>query len=157
MSEWTVTDSNGTTHSISCAVKAFKGPVITVDGNDYRVKSSNAFVNVVDYVVDFPGANCHVVMVGKSIRLAVNGTYQEDGTAYEPVANVPAWIWVLVAVSAIGGWFFGGILCCVIGIAFSNLYILGSLEKNNKKVFGSFIIFLAIVAVWFGLQLALLA
>lgn len=65
MNSWTITDSNGTTHSIGRKAKSFGGPEITVDTNTYRVKSSNYFVNVVDYSVDFPGANCHVVMIGK--------------------------------------------------------------------------------------------
>lgn len=90
MNSWNVTDSNGMSHSISCKAKSFGGPEIKVDTNTYRVKSSNWFVNVVDYSVDFPGANCHVVMIGNKSRLAVNGTYQDDGSAYEPVTNVPA-------------------------------------------------------------------
>lgn len=156
MSAWTVTDSNGMTHNIECKVKAFSGPQIQVDTNTYRVKSSNWFVNLIDYTVDFPGANCHVVMIGKNARLAVNGTYQDDGSAYEPVTSIPAWLWVLVAISVIGGWFFGGILCCAIGAAFGTLYITAGLQKNNKKVIAAFIGFLVIAALFFGLQMMLL-
>lgn len=153
---WTVTDSNGTTHQLGIQVKSFGGPQITVDGNLYKVKSSNWFVNVIDYSVDFPGANCHIVMVGGKARLAVNGIYNEDGTAYEPISSVPAWIWVLVGLSIIGGWFFGGLLCAVIGVAFSSVYISASLQKKTGKVITMFIIFLVILLLFFGLQLLLI-
>ena len=147
---WTITDSNG------IQIKTFGGPQITVDGNLYRVKSSNWLVNVIDYSVDFPGANCHIVMIGGKARLVVNGTYNDDGTPYEPVASVPAWIWVLVGLSIIGGWFFGGLLCAAIGVAFSTVYISAALQKKTSKVITMFVIFLVIILLFFGLQLLLL-
>lgn len=150
---WTISDSNGMNHSISCKVKTFGGPEISVDTNTYRVKSSNWFVNLVDYAVDFPGANCHVVMIGGKSRLAVNGTYQDDGSRYEPVTSIPAWVWVLVAISVIGGWFFGGLLCLVIGAALSTVYISAALQKNTTKVIIAFVAFLVIAAVFFGLNM----
>lgn len=152
---WTITDSNGTTHNLECKVKAFSGPQITVDTNTYRVKSSNWFVNLIDYSVDFPGANCHIVMIGKKARLAVNGTYQDNGAPYEPVSGIPAWVWVLVALSVIGGWFFGGILCCAIGAALSTVYVAGALEKNTKKVILAFVAFVVIALIFLALNVAL--
>lgn len=153
---WTITDSNGMTHQLGIQIKTFGGPQITVDGNLYRVKSSNWLVNVIDYSVDFPGANCHIVMIGGKARLVVNGTYNDDGTPYEPVASVPAWIWVLVGLSIIGGWFFGGLLCAAIGVAFSTVYISAALQKKTSKVITMFVIFLVIILLFFGLQLLLL-
>ena len=153
---WTITDSNGITHQLGIQIKTFGGPQITVDGNLYRVKSSNWLVNVIDYSVDFPGANCHIVMIGGKARLVVNGTYNDDGTPYEPVASVPAWIWVLVGLSIIGGWFFGGLLCAAIGVAFSTVYISAALQKKTGKVITMFVIFLVIILLFFGLQLLLL-
>ncbi len=155
--QWTVTDSNGQSHNIGCKVKSWGGPEITVDSNTYRVKSSNWFVNVVDYTVDFPGANCHVVMIGNKMRLAVNGVYQDDNSEYIPVSSTPAWIWVLVAVSVIGGWFFGGLICALIGILLSTQYITAGIQKNTGKVVGLFVVFLVIAAVFFGLNLMLTA
>ncbi|MCI8947534.1 MAG: hypothetical protein HFI91_10850 [Lachnospiraceae bacterium] len=152
---WTISDSNGMNHSISCKVKAFGGPEISVDTNTYRVKSSNWFVNLVDYSVDFPGANCHVVMIGNKSRLVVNGTYQDDGSQYEPVTSIPVWIWVLVAISVIGGWFFGGLLCAVIGAALSSVYISAALQKNTTKVIIAFVGFLVVVGIFFALNMAL--
>lgn len=152
---WTISDSNGMSHTIRCKTKAFGGPEISVDTNTYRVKSSNWFINLVDYSVDFPGANCHVVMIGNKSRLAVNGTYQDDGSQYEPMTSIPAWVWVLVAISVIGGWFFGGLLCLVIGAALSTMYISASLQKNNTKVIIAFVGFLVIAAVFFVLNMLL--
>ena len=150
---WTITDGNGMKHELNIQVKTFGGPQIAVDGNIYRVKSSNWLVNVIDYSVDFPGANCHIVMIGGKARLAVNGTYNDDQTPYEPVSSVPAWVWVVVALSIVGGWFFGGIICAAIGCAFSTLYISAALQKNTGKVIGFFVVFLVIAAIFFGLNL----
>ena len=152
---WTITDGNGMKHELNIQVKTFGGPQITVDGNIYRVKSSNWLVNVIDYSVDFPGVNCHIVMIGGKARLAVNGTYNDDQTPYEPVSSVPAWVWVLVALSVVGGWFFGGIICAAIGCAFSTLYITSALQKNTGKVIVFFVVFLVIAAVFFGLNILL--
>lgn len=154
---WTITDGNGTTHELSCKVKTFGGPEITVDGNTYRVKSSNWLINLIDYSVDFPGVNCHIVMIGNKARLAVNGTYNDDQTPYEPVSSIPAWVWVLAGLSVIGGWFFGGVLFAVIGAAFSTLYVSAVLKKNNSKAIIFFVLFAVLCAIWFGVQLLLFA
>lgn len=152
---WTITDGNGMTHELSIKMKSFGGPQIQVDGNIYKVKSSNWFVNVIDYSVDFPGVNCHIVAIGNKIRLAVNGTYNDDQTPYEPINSVPAWVWVLVALSVVGGWFFGGIICAAIGVAFSTIYISAALQKNTGKIIGFFVGFLVITVLFFVLQMFL--
>ncbi len=152
---WTITDGNGMQHQIEYKVKTWGGAQITVDGNIYKVKSSNWFVNLIDYSIDFPGVNCHVIVIGKKVRLAVNGTYNDDGTAYEPIANIPAWIYVLVVLSVVGGWFFGGLICMAIGLLFSTVYISAALEKKTGKVITFFIIFVVICIVFLGLNLAL--
>lgn len=154
---WTVTDSNGQTHNLACKAKAFTGPHITVDSNTYRVKSSNWFVNLVDYSVDFPGANCHIVMIGNKMRLAVNGVYQDDGSAYEPMTSIPAWIWVLVALSVIGGYCCGGIIGIAVGAVFSTMYITNILKKNTTKVFICFGVFVVIAIILLFLQFQLVA
>lgn len=153
---WSITDSNGAPHSISCELKAFSGKVwITVDGNSYKVKSSSWWINLVDYAIDFPGANCHVVMVGKKARLAVNGTYQDDGSKYEPVAGIPAWVWVLVGISVVSGIFCGliGILAAV--LLTSLVYIPQALKKNYKGVIIGFVIYLVIIGLLFALAFSM--
>lgn len=149
---WTVNDSNGTSHTIER-----KGLKITIDGAVYKAKSSNWFVNVIDYQIQFPGIDCNLVVIGAKADLAVNGTYLGSGKAYEPIASIPALIWVLVAVSAIGGWFFGGILCMAIGIVFSTFYIQACLEKNMKKVWIMFAVFVVIAVAWGFASVALQA
>lgn len=152
---WTITDGNGITHELGIRFKTFGGLEITVDGNNYKVKSSNWFINLIDYSVDFPGANCHIVMVGNKTRLAVNGTYNDDGTAYEPVANIPAWVWVLVGLSVVGGFFVGSWVFAAIGAAFSTIYVSSVLQKKNSKAIIFFVIFAVICIAWAAAQVAL--
>lgn len=154
-STWMITDANGMTHELSCRIRSFGGPEITIDGNAYRVKSSNWLVNIVDYSVDFPGVNCHVVMIGNKSRLAVNGTYNDDGTAYESVTSLPSWIWVLVGFSVIGGLLFGGWPFAAIGIVFSTIYISSALEKKTSKAVIMFVVFAVLLVIWAGVQVAL--
>lgn len=154
-SAWTITDGNGMTHELSCKIKTFGGPEIMIDGNAYRVKSSSWLINMVDYSVDLPGVNCHVVMIGNKFRLAVNGTYNDDGTAYEPLTSIPSWIWVLVGLSVIGGLFFGGWIFVAIGIGFSTIYISSALAKKNSKAIIMFVVFAILCAIWAGVQMAL--
>ena len=58
--------------------------------------------------------------------------------------------------SAIGGWFFGGILCMAIGVGLSTIYIQGYLEKKMNKVWIAFGAFVVIAILFFILQLALI-
>lgn len=150
---WTITDGNGMTHQLEIRIKAFGGLQITVDGNAYKVKSSNWLINIVDYSVDFPGVNCHVVLIGNKARLAVNGTYNDDGTAYEPVSSIPAWVWVLVGLSVVGGLLVGGWIFAAIGAAFGAAYISSVLKKNTSKAIVLFVVFAVICAAWFGVQM----
>lgn len=155
MTSWEVTDSNGAVHTITCKVGG--KTKITVDGELYKVKSSNWFINIVDYEIDIPGANCHVVAIGKNIDLAVNGVYRSNGDAYEPVSNLPAWVWVLVALSVIGGFFCGGVLCMAIGCIFSTLYVQFAVKKQIKLTILMFAVFLFIAGIWAAALLWLIA
>lgn len=150
---WTITDGNGMTHELGIRFKTFGGLEIVVDGNKYKAKSSNWFINLIDYSVDFPGANCHIVMVGNKIRLAVNGTYNDDQTPYEPISSIPSWVYVLTGLSVVGGFFVGKWVFAAIGAAFSSLYITAALKKNNSKIIIFFIIFVVLCAIWYGVQL----
>lgn len=149
---WMVTDSNGISHTIER-----KGNKVTVDGAVYKVKSSNWFIQAIDYQILFPGINCNMVVIGNKADLAVNGTYLSSGRQYEPLGNIPAWIWVLVAVSVIGGWFFGGILCMAIGCALSVVYVQSYLERKMNKLWIAFGAFVVIAVLFFVLQLMFMA
>lgn len=152
--EWNVTDGMGNNHVIGLNVSGFGGMKVVVDQDTYKAKSSNWFIRVLDYQISLPGAECNLVVVGNKVRLAVNGTYVDDGQPYEPVANTPGWVWALVAISAIGGWFFAGLIGLFLGIAMSALYIKFALDKKTGAVIGLFVVFLVVLAALFGLALA---
>lgn len=152
--EWNVTDGTGNNHVIGINVSGFGGMKVVVDQDTYKAKSSNWFIRVLDYQISLPGAECNLVVVGNKVRLAVNGTYVDDGKPYEPVANTPGWVWALVAISAIGGWFFAGMIGLVLGLAMSALYIKFALDKKTGVVIGLFVAFLVVLAALFGLALA---
>lgn len=153
---WTITDSNGMTHELGIKPKTFGGFEITVDGNTYKAKSNNWIINLLDYSVDFPGANCHIVVINNKGRLAVNGTYNDDQTPYEPIASIPVWVYVLAGLSVVGGFLVGRWLFAVIGAAFSTLYVYAALKKNNAKIIILFVVFIVLCAIWFGVQLKFL-
>lgn len=156
--EWNVTDSMGTVHKIQCSMGGFGGNKVVVDNDSYKLKSSNWFIVVVDYQINLPGAVCNLVIVGNKIKLAVNGVYMDDGTPYEPVSNTPTWIWVLVAVSCVGGWFFAGLFGLAIGCFASMFAIRSALEKKTGLAIGlfagSFVFDILIFIIMMALQLS---
>lgn len=136
--EWTVTDSMGTVHKVECKMGGFGGNKIIVDNDTYKFKSSNFFIMLLDYRIDLPGVVCNVVIIGNKIRLAVNGVFLDDGTPYEPVSKAPTWVWVLVAVSCVGGWFLAGLIGMCIGIIFSIFVVQNALQKKTGLAIGLF-------------------
>ncbi|MCH5254317.1 MAG: hypothetical protein J1F41_05280 [Lachnospiraceae bacterium] len=152
---WTVTDADGVTHEIGCIVKSLNGPQVIVDGDQYSVQSVNTFINVVDYPVDLPGTECHVVMIGKKARLAVNGIYTDDETAYEPVSDIPAWIWGMVGISFVSGLFVGSLWGAAVGVIFGMGYITAALQKKNSKAILLFVLFVVLCIICFILRVIL--
>lgn len=128
---------DGRKHTIE--YKAGFGCKLIVDGEAHKIKSSNFFINVVDYLIKFGETECRLVVVGSRIDLAVNGTFLQSKKPYEPVANTPAWIWVLTGISTLGGMFMGGIICLLIGLMMSTMYVQFSLQKKTGAVIGCFI------------------
>lgn len=151
--EWNVTDGMGNNHVIALQVGGFGGMKVVVDQDTYKAKSSNWFLRVLDYQISLPGAECNLVVVGNKIRLAVNGTYVDDGKPYEPVANTPGWVWALVAISVVGGLVLTGVWGMCIGLLMSALYIKFSLDKKNGVVIALFVVCLVLLAALFGLLL----
>ena len=129
--EWNVTDSTGNSHKIECRMGGFGGNKVIIDNDSYKLKSSNWFIVVVDYQINLPGLTCNLVVIGNNMRLAVNGVFLDDGKPYEPVSNTPVWVWILVAVSCLGGWFFAGVIGMCIGIIMSVFTIKNAMEKKN--------------------------
>lgn len=153
--EWNVTDGLGNNHLVRFEVGGLGGMKVTVDQDTQKAKSTNSFIRVLDYQISLPGAMCNLVVVGNKIRLAVNGTYVEDGQPYEPVANIPAWVWALVAISVIGGWFFAGLIGICVGLVMSMLYIKMSLDKKTGAVIALFAAFLVLLLLLFMVVLLL--
>ena len=149
---WNVTDGNGVSHTIE-RKSGFTGNKIIVDGYTYKAKSGNWLINVIDYQIQFPGIDCNVVVIGNKADLAVNGVYIGSQKKYEPIRNIPAWLWVLVAVSVLGGWFFGGILCMALGCGDSVIFVKEYLERKNGMIWVVFAIFAVFTAVMFYLQI----
>lgn len=151
--EWNVTDGMGNNHVIGLHVGAFGGMKVVVDQDTYKAKSGNWFIRILDYQISLPGAECNLVVVGNRIRLAVNGTYVDDGKPYEPIANTPGWVWALVAISSVGGLFFAKAIGLCLGLLMSALYIKFALEKKNGIVIVLFVVFLVLLVALYGLVL----
>lgn len=142
--EWNVTDNLGNVHKVQCKVGGFGGNKVIVDNDTYKLKSSNFFIMIIDYQINLPGAVCNLVVIGNKIRLAVNGVFLDDGKPYEPVSNIPVWVWILVAISCVGGWFFSGLLGMCIGIILSIFSVRFALEKKNGLAVGIFVLSIVI-------------
>lgn len=136
MKQWEV-ESNGVKHLIQYKTGLKKK--IIVDDETHKVKSSNSFINVIDYGIKFGSTECNLVVVGNKADLAVNGTFLGSNKPYEPISNIPAFVWVLVGISVLGGFLLSGILSLVIGLLMSILYLQFGLQKNKSAIIGSFI------------------
>ena len=131
---WTVTDSMGNPHQIMFKRGAFGGAKCIVDGDTYKMKSKNWVIWMADHQISIPGAECNLVVIGNKIRLAVNGTYLEDGAPYEPIRNIPAWLNVLVVVNAVIGVFMFGMIGLAVNVLLALLTFKLSLEIGRAHV-----------------------
>lgn len=132
---WEV-DIDGVKHNIQ--YKAGFGCKIIVDGEVHKVKSSNWFINLIDYAIKFGSTDLRLVAIGNKIDLAVNGVYLGSGENYEPVSKTPSWVYVLVGLSVIGGYFVSGLFGLLVGVLFSSLYVQSGLKKKTGVVIGAF-------------------
>lgn len=152
MKKWEV-ESNGVKHEIQYKTGLRKK--LIVDGETHKVKSSNAFIHVIDYGITFGDTECKLVVIGNKADLAVNGTFLGSKKTYEPISNIPAYIWVLIGVSTLGGYLLSGIFSLLVGLFMSSLYIQFGFQKKKGAIIGSFIactaiqllIFFALVSV----------
>lgn len=80
-----------------------------------------------------------MVAIGNKVDLAVNGMFLGSNKPYEPISNVPAFVWVLIGVSTLGGYLLSGILSLVLGALMSSLYVKFAIQKNKGALIGSFI------------------
>lgn len=153
--EWTVTDGMGNTHHIMYKNNGF-GAKYMVDDDTYKCKSKNWFVMLADVQISMPGAECNLVVIGNSIRLAVNGVYIDDNTPYEPVRNMPSWVKVMIVVSAVVGFIGAKYLGLVLSVFADMFAIQASLKGKNGVAIGWFVGFIALIVVWIIVQFAIL-
>lgn len=143
---WNVTDSMGNSHQIMFK-KGLGGAKCIVDGDTYKMKSKNWVIWMADHQISIPGVECNLVVVGNKVRLAVNGTYLEDGTRYEPIRNIPTALNVLVILNVIIGAFMFGLIGCAAAILLDLLSYKLSLSQKNGPAMAIQIVFLVVVLV----------
>ena len=141
---WTVTDSMGNPHQITFK-RGFGGAKCIVDGDSYKMKSKNWVIWMADHQISIPGAECNLVVIGNKIRLAVNGTYLEDGTPYEPIRNIPTWLNVLVGINAVIAVFMFGMIGLSIAVLLDLLTYKLSLSQKNSIALVIQIVLLVVV------------
>lgn len=151
---WSVTDSMGNNHHITFQKGVFGGAKCIVDGDAYKMKSKNWVIWMADHQISIPGAECNLVVIGNKVRLAVNGTYLEDGTPYEPIRNIPVLLNVLVGINAIATIFMFGVLGFCLNILADLLCYKLSLSKKNGIAYVIQIVWLVLVLVLGFLVLA---
>lgn len=95
---WTVTAADGMNHTIE-----YKGRNLLVDGQKYPLKSSNWFIQMIDYAINFGETQCRLVVLGNKVDLAVNGRYLGSGETYQPIASLPVYVSVLAGISCVLG------------------------------------------------------
>ncbi len=148
---WTVTDSMGNLHQIMFKRGAFGGAKCIVDGDTYKMKSKNWVIWMADHQISIPGAECNLVVIGNKIRLAVNGTYLEDGTPYEPIRNIPVWLNVLVGINAVFAVFMYGMIGLAIAVLLDLLtYKMALSKKVNVAMIIQIVLLVVLVLVTVG-------
>lgn len=135
--QWQIT-VDGVPHTIQ--YKAGFGRKMLVDGQVYKLKSMNPFLNVVDYSINIGGAQIQLVVIGTKADLALNGTFLGSGQPYQPVSTAPAWTWILVGLSTIGGVVLSGVWGCLIGILFSTTYVKNGIMRKTGAAIGLFVL-----------------
>ncbi|MCI8559378.1 MAG: hypothetical protein HFI19_16805 [Lachnospiraceae bacterium] len=140
---WDVT-VNGVVHKVE--YKTTFGVKILVNGNAYKTRSQNWFINMIDYPITIDGAEIRVVAIGNKVDLAVNGRYLGSGEEYVPLNKMPVVANVFVGISCIGGVLFAGWLGLLIGILFSFLYIKLGLRGKTGPLIAAFAACVVILA-----------
>ncbi len=134
--KWIVDATDGT-HEIQYS--AFFICKLLIDGEKFKLKSSNWFINMIDYEITLGNTKCQLVVVGGKADLAVNGYFLGNGEPYEPLSKIPNWVNVLIGLSSFGGLILLGLIGMFIGICFSILYAFLGIKGKNKTIIFSFV------------------
>jgi hypothetical protein len=154
MAKWNVEDQ-GTQYSIEYK-RSLTGGKIIVNGSEQKVKSQNAFLNLIDFPIRLKEKAVNVVVIGNNADLAVDGVYLGSNQPYVPVSKVPGWSWAFVVVSLVIGWLFAGIFGLCLGILGSMFYVKSSLsmhQTTNRRVVNCLIVFfiISVIQIVFGI------
>ncbi len=127
-----------------------------MNGSEQKVKSQNAFLNLIDFPIRLKEKAVNVVVIGNKADLAVDGVYLGSNQPYVPVSKVPGWSWAFVAVSLVIGLLFSGIFGVCIGILGSMFYVKSSLsmhQTTNRRVVNCLIVFfiISVIQIVFGI------
>ena len=126
---------NGTVHKIGYKRRG----KIMVNGEEYKAKSMNWWVHMVDYPIRIEDTEIRVVAIGNKVDLAVNGVYLGSGEKYTPLHKMPVMANVFMGISCVGGFLLCGIIGMMIGVLFSILYAKKGLEGNKNALIGAFV------------------
>ncbi len=154
MAKWNIEDQ-GTQYTIEYK-RGFNGGKVIVNGSEQKVKSQNAFLNLIDFPIRLKEKAVNVVVIGNKADLAVDGIYLGSNQPYVPVSKAPGWSWAFVVVSLVIGWLFAGVFGLCLGILGSMFYVKSSLSLHqtiNRRVVSCFIVFfiISVVQIVFGL------
>ena len=143
--EWEV-NSRGKKHTI--VYETGKIAKATVDGIETELRSQTPWLNLIDYQMWVGHEDVRLVVVGKKVDLAVNGTYRESGEKYEPLNPIPRVLNALVFMNAVGGAFMGGVFCGLLGIIFGTFYAKAAVKGGKIRMYLTFMICTLLQVVW---------
>lgn len=143
--EWKV-DSRGKKHTV--VYETGRIAKVTVDGVETEVRSVTPWLNLFDHHMWIGHEDAHLVVVGKNVRLAVNGTYLESQEKYEPLQAIPKVLNILVFFNVAGGALMGGILCGLAGIIFGTFYAKAAVKGGKMRMYLTFFICTLLQLVW---------
>ena len=123
--KWVV-NAEGVEHHVE-----YKPKKLIVDGETYKLKSANWFVNLIEYTIHFGDVTCCLVVIGNKVDLAVDGKFLGSGKTYEPVGNIPVVVTVFGAVSTILGFLLNSFIGAAIGALLATLYFNLYLKKKS--------------------------
>ncbi|WP_244833021.1 hypothetical protein [Clostridium sp. BJN0001] len=130
MKKWEI-NIKGNIHKIE--FKSFFKNILIIDGKEYNLKSEYSFVSKIDYKFYLDNSVLHFVKVGKKTDISLNGKYIDSQKNYSPLPQIPKWVYILSAISIIGGFLlFGGLIALIVGIIFSHFYFTNFINGNPK-------------------------
>ena len=147
--EWEIV-SRGKKHTVVYETGAVAK--VSVDGGEEtKLKSESPWLNVIDHKMWVGHEDVHLVVKGKKIDLAVNGTYLESGEKYEPHGKIPSAINTLVLLNAVGGFFLVDVLCGILGILYGTFYVKAAMKGGVGRLYLTFAICTLIQVAWYFL------